>query len=250
MSALNDKALGQYMGNLYITPTGWTRTDMWAVRALVATLDNTNVVPIPSDNRWTLMKFVDLQATITVTLLETQDRDKLNLLFNTTSSNVAGTPTAVTGEVIGTDVAKGTVYNLVNKNGDNTIVSSIVVSDTGGALVLNTDYTASVDSEWNTRIVFLADTTGATDVDYSYTPNDTENAVINVWTNTLKNFLVEIEAVEDTKVRKITLSSATINSTYGLGFTDVVENGDVIGADITFEANKGSTFTYSDQILA
>lgn len=250
MASLNEKALGQYKGNLYITPTGWTRTDMWAVRALVANLDNTNITEINSDNRWTLMKFVDLQAVITVTLLETQDRDKLNLLFNTTSSNIAGTPTAVTGEVVGTGVAKGTVYTLANKNGDNTAVSSIVVSDTGWALTLNTNYTVSVDANGNTRLVFLTVTTGATTVNYSYTPNDTENAVVTVWTNTLKNFLVEIEAVEATKVRKITLSSATINSTYGLWFTDVVENGDVVGADVTFEANKGSTFTYSDQILA
>lgn len=249
MSALNDKALWQYKGNLYVTPTGGTRTDMWAVRALVANLDSTNVTEINSDNRGTLMKFVDLQAVISVTLLEPQERDKLNLFFNTTSSNVAGTPVAVSAEAVGTSVPAGTVYNLANKNGDNTVVSSIVVTDTGGALTLNTDYTVSVSNGF-TRLVFLTASTGATTVAYSYTPNDTETAVIDIGTNVLKNFLVEIEAVEDTKTRKITLSSATINSTYGLGFTDVTENGDVIPAEVTFEANKGSTFTYEDQILA
>jgi hypothetical protein len=63
---------------------------MGAVRALVANLDGTNITEINSDNRGTLIRFADLLANISVTSLETFDRDKLNVLFNTVSSNVAG----------------------------------------------------------------------------------------------------------------------------------------------------------------
>jgi hypothetical protein len=237
MPALNEKALGKYKGNLFIREVGsgsWI--DMGAVRALVASLDGTNVTEINSDNRGTLIKFVDLQASISVTALETFSRDKLNILFNTTSSNVAGTPVPVTNEAVGTSVAAGTIYVFANKNGANTQVASISVADTGGTLVLNTDYTIGVNAQGETYIVFLAASTGATVVNYTYTPNEAEQAIINIGTNELKNFEVKIEAdISSTVDRIITLSSATINSTYSLGFTDVIENGDVVGADLVFD---------------
>jgi hypothetical protein len=63
-------------------------------------------------------------------LLETQDPDKFNLLFNSERTLVAGTPVNVTAEVVGTTVASGTTYTLANRNGNGTVVSSIVVTDT------------------------------------------------------------------------------------------------------------------------
>lgn len=251
MTALNDNALGKYKGNLFIREVGsgnWI--DMGAVRALIASLDGTNITEINSDNRGTLIKFVDLQASISVTALETFERDKLNILFNTQSSNVAGTPVAITNEAMGSALAAGTIYTFANKNGDNTQVASISLADANGALVLNTDYTLWVNANWETYAVILVATTGATVVNYTYTPNASESAVIEIGTNELKNFEVKIEAdISSTIDRIITLSSATINSTYSLGFTDVIENGDVVGADLVFDGNKWSTLTYYDENL-
>lgn len=251
MSALNDKALWKYKGDLFIRAVwGSTWTDMWAVRALVAAIDGTNVTEVNSDNRWTLVKFVDLLANVTVTALETFERDKLNILFNTTTSNVAGTPVAVTNEAVGTTVAKGTIYTFANKNGAWTQVASITASDVDGALVLNTDYTLWVNANGETYMVILVATNGATVVNYTYTPNASEQAIIDIWTNELKNFEVKIEAILDSgKSRTITLSSATLNSTYSLWFTDIVENGDVVGSELVFEGNKWSTVTYYDEEL-
>lgn len=251
MAALNEQALGKYKGNLFIREV-WSPTweDMGSVRALVASIDGTNITEINSDNRGTLMKFVDLQASISVTALETFSRDKLNILYNTTTSNVAGTPVAITNEAVGTGLTAGTIYVLANKNGAKTQVASISLADTGGALVLNTDYTIGINTKGETYIVFLQATTGATTVNYTYTPNASETAVINVGTNVLKNFEVKIEAdIDVTTDRIITLSSCTINSTYSLWFTDVVENGDVVGADLVFDWNKWSTLTYYDEAL-
>lgn len=251
MTALNDKALSQYKWDLFIRTAGSNDTpiDLWAIRGLAGNIDNTNITEIMSDNRWTLLKFVDLQSTITVTLLEVQSRDLLDLLFNTTSSNVAWSATPVTLEAVGTTVPAWFIYTLANRNGNKTQVDSISLADTGWALILNTDYTVWVNEDWETYIVFLTATTGATTVNYTYTPNTSENTEITVWTNLLKNFELQIIAYEGTKARKITLSSATLNATYGIWFTDIIENGDVIGAEVTFEANKGSTFKFENEIL-
>lgn len=253
MSALKEHALGKYTGDLFIREVGSpTWLNMWAVRALVANIDGTEVTEINSDNRGTLIKFTNLKASISVTALETFDRDKLDIIYNTVSSNIAGAEVEVENEAIGTAVSKGTIYTLLNRNGDKTEVDNIVVTDGTGDLTLNTHYTVGVDTEWNTYLVFLSTTTGATVVDYTYTPNAWEQAEITLWTNSLKNFEVKIEAIipNSSKQRTITLSSATINSTYSLGFQDPIEAGDLAGADIVFEGNKAGTLTYFDEVLS
>lgn len=250
MAALNENALGKYKGDLFIREVGSsTWINQWAVRALVWSIDGTNITEITSDNRGTLVKFVDLQASVSVTLLESFDRDKLSLLYNTTNTDVAGTPVSVTDEAHGTWLTAGDIIVLNNKNGDNTKVASIVVKD-GGSTVLSTDYVSTVTSDGNTQIVLLVDVTGACTVDYTYTPNVSEQAVVNIGTNELKNFEVKIEAITDTaQARTITLSSATLNSTYSMSFVDIIEAGDITGAELTFDGNKWSTLTYYDEVL-
>lgn len=251
MWALKENALGRFKWDILIREVGGSSwTDLGAVRWLVSNIDWTNITEILSDNRWTLMKFADLQARISVTALETFDRDKLNILFNTTSTNVAWTEVEITDEEIGTAVAKWTIYNFVNQNWDKTQVGSIVVKDGWVGLTLNTNYTVWLGEDWQGYIVFLTDTTLATTVDYKYTPNVWEQAVIDIGTNELKNFEVKIETQTwSTKARTITLSSATINSDYWLGFLDVVEAWDIEGSELVFEWNKGSTLTYFDELL-
>ena len=244
------KALdGQYPADLRIRPVGgsvWT--NLGAVRGAVATWDGTDVVDILSDNRGSLKKFTNLTATISATLLETQDPDKFNLLFNSERTLVAGTPVAVTWEAIGSDLSAGTVYNLVKKNGAGTLVTSVTVSDGWGALVLDTDYTLSVVNGVS-RVVFLNATTGATTVDYTYTPNEAVIQEVTTWANELKNFEVELQVTLDSKLRTITIASATLNSAYSTNFADIVEAGQVEGSEVTFESNKWTTITYTDEIL-
>jgi hypothetical protein len=229
MPALKESALGKFKGDLFLREVGGsTWTDYGAVRGLVANLDGTEITEINSDNRGTLIKFTNLLATVNLTLLETQDRDKIDFLFNTTSTDVAGTPVAITNEAMGSNLAKGTIYTFANKNGANTQVASISLADTGGALVLNTDYALGVDENGFTYAVILVATTGATTVNYTYTPNESEQSVVTLGTNELKNFEIQIKAVEDTKIRTITLSSATLNTSYAFGFTDIVEAADIV----------------------
>lgn len=241
---------GQYPADLSVRLVGDTTwTNLGAVRGAVATWNGTDIIDILSDNRWTLKKFTNLSATIGATLLETQDPDKFNLLFNSTRTLVASAPVAEPGEVIGDDLTSGTIYTLVNKNGANTEVASITVSDTGGALVLDTDYKVKVDSQGYTYLVFLNATTGETTVDYTYTPNESVQQDVTTGSNELKNFEVKLEVSLESKVRTITIGSATLNSEYSTNFADIAEAGDVTGSEVTFDSNKGTKITYFDEIL-
>jgi hypothetical protein len=82
---------------------------------------------------------------------------------------VDGTPTAVTGESIGSAITAGSIYTLAKRNGDGTLVSSVTVKKNGTALVENTDYNVILDGG-ATRILALVSHTGTITADYTYTP--------------------------------------------------------------------------------
>ena len=251
MAAINPNDLAKFTGILEVRPawTSWSFSRLASVRWLVANLDTSNVVEINADDTWTVLKVTNQITTIETELLEVFWRDTLALLFNWTPTDVTATPVAITWEAVWDTLAAWSIYTLANKNGANTQVASITVSDTGWALVLNTDYTVWVDANWYTYIVILVATTGATTVDYTYTPNATENFTTENDTQELKNFELKITATDSGKDRTITVSSATLTSTYWLSFADVIEAGDITGASLTFTSNKGSTTSYSNEIL-
>lgn len=251
MAAINPNDLAKFTGILEIRPAGtsWAYSRLASVRGLVANLDTSNVVEINADDTWTVLKVTNQITTIETELLEVFWRDTLALLFNWTPSDITATPVAITNEAVWTTVAAWTIYTFANKNGANTQVDSITVSDTGWALVLNTDYTVWVDANWFTYIVFLTATTGATTVDYTYTPNATETFTTENDTQELKNFELKITATDGGKDRTITVSSATLTSTYWLSFQDIIEANDITPASLTFTSNKWSTTSYVNSIL-
>lgn len=85
-------------------------------------------------------------------------------------STVDGTPTNVTGEAHGTGWVVNTPFKLAKKNGDNSIVTSIVVKEDGDALTANTDYKAFKGADGYTYILPLTSQTGVITADYTYTP--------------------------------------------------------------------------------
>ena len=81
----------------------------------------------------------------------------------------------VTTEALGTGWTVGNPIKINNKNGANTIVTSVVVDAGGSPLTLNTDYRLYVGNGENgefgyTYIVPLTTQAGVLDVDYTYTP--------------------------------------------------------------------------------
>jgi hypothetical protein len=134
--------------------------------------------PIESDNGG-IIDFIDKNQTceISYTMLEF-DLSVLSKLRGGIDnySVVAGTATQITGEALGTGWAKGKPIKLANKNGANTVVTSITIKAAGTALVVNTDYYVYVGDGANgelgaTYIVPITAQTGILTADYTYTPN-------------------------------------------------------------------------------
>jgi hypothetical protein len=135
-------------------------------------------VPIESDNGG-VIDFIDKDQTceISYTMLEF-DLEVLSKLRGGIDnySVIAGTPTAVSGEALGTGWTKGKPIKLANKNGSNTTLTNIVVKAAGSALTINTDYQTYVGDGSNgefgcTYIVPVSAQAGVLTADYTYTPN-------------------------------------------------------------------------------
>jgi hypothetical protein len=105
------------------------------------------------------------------------DMTFLNLVNSDTElSNIAGTPVSITTEALGTGWTVGNPIKLANKNGDNTVVTSIVIDADATPLVLNTDYAVYVGDGSNGELGYtyinpLTAQAGVLDADYDYTPN-------------------------------------------------------------------------------
>jgi len=141
---------------------------------------------ITFDNVASLIKFVKGQrvqftfdlAEVNLTNLAVLDGGILTL------STVAGSATPVTDEAKGTGWTIAQPIKLNNKNGANTIVTSIVVKENAVTLVANTDYKSYVADGTNgelgyTYIVPLTARTLAITVSYSYTPNASKKVVFS-----------------------------------------------------------------------
>jgi len=146
--------------------------------------------------------------TISFTWLDVNNRPVFDAMLGLDLLTVAGTPVAVTGEVIAAaGKSAGDVYIVANKNGAGTVVTSIVVDDNGTPLVLNTNYTVNLDTDGSitgtagtTYITFLTDTSAnQIDIDYSYTPN----------ASTLDGYNIEKEAVPYGLYKFVSCKSAT-----------------------------------------
>lgn len=137
-----------------------------------------DVVELKSDNGGVWGRLATNQKCTVSFQMQEIDLEVLNLLRGgiDTFSVVAATPVAVAGEAHGTGLTAGVPFKLANKNGANTVVSSVVVKEDGVALTVNTDYKVivgdgNVGIKGYTYIVPLAAQTGVITVDYTYIPN-------------------------------------------------------------------------------
>jgi hypothetical protein len=160
----------------------YTFATVWHIKEFSISHSLENEEIIRAGNCWVgeIARLVEKTPTISFTRLDVNNRTVFDKMLGLDKLTVAGTPVSVTTEIIAASgKSAGDIYILANKNGDNTVVGSVVVDDDGTPLTLDTDYTLAVDSDgsitwtiWNSYIVFLADTsTNQIDVDYEYTPN-------------------------------------------------------------------------------
>lgn len=103
-------------------------------------------------------------ANVTMTLSEWFQDNLLLALRGTLVPDSSGG--SVTGEACGTGFVAGDIYLLGAATGTpHTNVSAASLSDSGGALVLNTDYTINLNTG---TVTFLLATTGAVTANYTY----------------------------------------------------------------------------------
>lgn len=156
-------------------------------------------------------------------------------------SVVASTPVAVTAEAKGTGWTIANPIRLNNKNGANTIVSSIVVKENAVALVLNTDYKTYVGDGVNgtlgyTYIVPLTARTLAITVDYSYTPNASKKLTFNdSGTKTLK-YMRLVNTDENGKEFRIDIGEGTNFAPMSVDFAGDAQD-DVAILPVDFQGN-------------
>lgn len=143
----------------------------------IALAESWDKIEVESDNAGVIKEYIkDQRISITGQLIEI-DLEMLDEIRGgiDTYSTVAGSATPVTDE---SQVLTVTDSNRLNyKNGDNSEVTSIVVTNSTGTItyVRNTDFVIAVDADGYTTIARIAGggiTSGNTVlVDYSYTPN-------------------------------------------------------------------------------
>lgn len=97
-------------------------------------------------------------------------------------TDITGSAVNITDESLTLDGVEGKAF--ANKNGDGSLPSSIVVTDSGGsALAENTDYTIQLGADGFARIARI-DGGGIADgeevlIDYTYTPNASKKMTFN-----------------------------------------------------------------------
>jgi len=171
-------------GQVLIGADAGSLVDIGCLRGLsfVSKAENSEV---EFDNCPSILKFakgdrgsftLDL-AEVDFTTLSQTDDGLVNLVFN------AGTPVSITDET--KTITSETPLQFDNKNGDNTRVASIVVTDVGGATtyVEGTDYEVFVGANGYTGILMIdggAITSGQdVEIDYDYTPNANKTLTFN-----------------------------------------------------------------------
>lgn len=219
-----------------------TLVDIGALRKPVITSLAENQA-IKFDNVDELKKFVNGKriqmafdlCEINLTNMATLDAGLVSL------SVVAGSATPVTAEAHGTGWVVGKPIKLLNKNGDNTIVASIVVKAGGSALLLTTNYVTYVGDGSNgelgaTYIVPVTANALAITADYSYTPNASKKLVFaDSGTKTLKVMRIS-NTDENGKVLKIDIENATNFSAPVITFAGD-DADDVATLPITFQGD-------------
>lgn len=124
-----------------------------------------NTIQIRAHNGYLPAKKKPSSVKITCEIYEIDPTNLALVDWGGVATTVAGTPVNVTGEVLNTWVV-GTPIKLANKNGDGTVVTSIVVT---GATA-GTDYDV-VLLNGDTYIVPTGAKTAPLNVAYTYTPN-------------------------------------------------------------------------------
>ena len=225
--------------------SSWTRIASVVDMALTVNKAD-GLVKAEADDTGTVYSGSRASIKVTGNWFEVGDLDALSVLLGEAYTSVAASPIAVTGEAKGTGWTVGQPIKLTNKDGDNTIVASIVVKEDSVALNLTTDYTTYVGNGTNgelgyTYIVPVTAQTGVITVDYSYTPSATRYSGMNTDFREVPRLLVKITTVADENgdVDTQYLSDAISSGDVVRSFVDSARAGEVKNTPFEIMVNNG-----------
>lgn len=215
-----------------------------------------NVTEVITDDTGTIYKASVPNIGITGNWFEVGELDVVSKITGKDVLNVAGSATPVTGEAHGTGWTVATPIKVNNKNGANTIVSSIVVKNNSTTLTLNTDYKTYVGNGTNgelgyTYIVPLTAQTGAITFDYSYTPNASKFIGGVIQSVEIPQLVVRITSTDSVtgKVKITYLIDSGFDGELVNGFVDVARAGNLEASPFSFIGNRqGQILHYTDDL--
>lgn len=197
-----------------------------------------NVIQIRANNGYLPSKKKPSRVALTAEIYEI---DVANLLLVDGAgdvANIADTPVNVAGEALGTGWTVGTPIKLANKNGNGTIVTSIVIDAAGSPLTAGTDYKAFLDSDGFTYILPLTVQAGVLDADYTYTPNESQKYTIKDVARLLTTHVVTFENTDENgKIFKITIPKGNSANNIVLGFVSDDAVDEAMTLPVEFVAN-------------
>ena len=211
----------------------------------ITTTDNS--VDTEADDTGIIDTSGDKVFTISGTFFEVLNSDFLVDCIGLLKKQITGSATPITGEALGTGWTIGQPIKLVNKNGDNTEVASIVIDADAVALVAWTDYNSYVGDGTNgelgyTYIVPITAQAWVLDADYSYTPNTTTILWANTAGETVPTIALKVEEIDSADVPTGNIcyfSNVKYNGDLSLTMVDKVRNGSLPASPFSFAQKKG-----------
>ncbi len=258
MGALDTAALLIEKGNIWVGDDSGSVVDLGAVRNVVFMADKIGT-RIESDNRGTIINKARMQGKVSFDWLEPGNAAKIATIFKglVTPGTVAGSIVNNYSQVVASgEWAYNTFIPFDFNDADGTApnIDSVTLG-TDGAIVVNVDYHVQqhADGRWGIVIVDSATVTTLTQtvtIQFDYTPAASQTLTGGTSQTATNRYVKIIGPSEDSDsvTREIVLEEAIATSAINLQFLDVEAANDVGVMPVTFESNKGTTWTYTDEV--
>lgn len=258
MSALDSAALLIEHGNVWVGDDSGSLVDLGAVRNVRFTAMQVRN-KIESDNRGTLINKVRLQGKVEFDWLEAGNGANITELFKglVTRTTEAGTPVSNYQQTVTSGSwAYNTFIPFTYQDYDGTAPNiDSVTGATDSTLTVNVDYIVVQHDDGRWGIMILDSSTVTTTsqnvvIQYDYTPAASQTVTGGTNQTATNRYLKIIGPSEDdsNKTRVVILEECTVTSDLLIPFVEVENANDVGVMPVVAESNKGTTWTYTDQV--
>lgn len=213
-------------------------------------------VEIITDDNGTIYKSAVPKISVKGNWYEVGEISVVNKLTGKATLAIAGSATPITAEAHGTGWTVGTPIKLNNKDGDNSVVQSIVVKCGGVTKALNTDYAVFVGDGNNgtlgyTYITPITAQATAITVDYSYNPNVSQYIGTTIKNTVIPQLVVRVTSTDasTSKVKVTYLINAGFDGELVQEFVDIARAGNIGASPFSFEGNRmGQVLSFTDDL--